>query len=206
MIDFRQIAVEAHKTSRDHGFWIAPQDSLDLKVLLIHSEISEVVEEWRLSAKAHGGPLFTPIWQCESVRVLDEGPHEFDHGLKCNGGLLTPNYHKPVGFMSELADIIIRLGDLIAHYGFPVIVQEMLADDPRPHEPTRRVNLASTLRSVHASAGHLSAMQCNLHQPALDVVVGCQLIAQTVGGDLEAAVRLKMAYNTTRPFKHGKEF
>jgi NTP pyrophosphatase (non-canonical NTP hydrolase) len=53
---------------------------------------------------------------------------------------LTYEGEKPVGFMSELADVVIRVGDL----------------------------------------------------------------AEIVGGDLEDAVRVKMAYNKTRPHKHGR--
>jgi NTP pyrophosphatase (non-canonical NTP hydrolase) len=88
---------EAHGNSRDHGFWDeqrgdcfpdqrAPLDeklvlkTIPEKLALIHSEVSEALEDYRR------GPAYM-------------GEHTTETG-------------KPVGFDSELADIVIRVADL----------------------------------------------------------------------------------------------
>lgn len=38
-----------------------------------------------------------------------------------------------------------------------------------------------------------------------DIIIRCGDFAHEHGIDLETAVRLKMTYNTTRPYKHGKK-
>jgi NTP pyrophosphatase (non-canonical NTP hydrolase) len=115
----------AWENSEAHGF----HDSLNpphgsawknyiaAKLALIHSEVSEALEDLRTGN--HAAALSSSaLIQTEE----DEHPG------------------KPYGFMSELADIVIRVGDL----------------------------------------------------------------AGIVGGDLEAALELKMEYNATRPYRHGK--
>jgi NTP pyrophosphatase (non-canonical NTP hydrolase) len=87
------------------------------KLALIHSEVSEALEALREGNHA-------AVLGSNSLIETEEDEHP----------------GKPYGFMSELADIVIRVGDL----------------------------------------------------------------AGIVGGDLEAALELKMEYNETRPFKHGK--
>lgn len=95
----------------DHEFWDEGKSptALSSKLALIHSEVSEALEEIR-----------DPSSRLHVLGKTDEG--------------------KPVGFPSELADIIIRTLDL----------------------------------------------------------------AYAVGVDMDEAVRTKMAYNATRPVKHGK--
>lgn len=113
--------------SRDHGFhddWpvrppvdLAPHEeaaykrqlqlAITEKLDLIHSEISEALEEIR---KGHD-PLKTYYSKTrkydggERVDYLDEQQYELVHGVE--RPLL-----KPEGFMVELADAVIRIGDL----------------------------------------------------------------------------------------------
>jgi NTP pyrophosphatase (non-canonical NTP hydrolase) len=87
------MAVEAHRNSADKGFWVgdlqkvrtgipkpAAQQVIGQKLALIHSEISEALEELRVNPDPR------------VRRVTDKG--------------------KPEGFGSELADVVIRVGDL----------------------------------------------------------------------------------------------
>lgn len=121
---------EAWVTSEDHGFHDDnptyagyPEDApsnkayLCMKLMLIVSEVSEALEDLR--SGNHAAEL-----KSTTLIETDEDDHP----------------GKPYGFMSELADIVIRVGDL----------------------------------------------------------------ASIVGGDLEEAVRIKMAYNKTREHMHGK--
>lgn len=111
-----EMMAEAHDNSRAHGFWDGvcrplPPTVIASKLMLIVSEAAEALEESR-------------EYTINLYSYQDTGK-----GLP-----------KPIGFASELADILIRVGDL---------------------------------------AG------------VMDI-------------DLETAVKEKMAYNRTRPIKHGK--
>lgn len=88
------IVREAHKNAAEHGFWDGERDPNDLdiaevrrivaeKIALIHSEASEALEDVRMVAGAE---------ELSRCRISPTG--------------------KPVGFASELADIVIRVADL----------------------------------------------------------------------------------------------
>lgn len=105
-----EVRDKAYATSSSNGFWDAPEPNIPEKLALIHSEVSEALEEIRSGGSTSG------------VHYTEAG--------------------KPEGFASELADVIIRVGDLCGHLGI----------------------------------------------------------------DLEEIVRIKMEYNASRPYKHGRKF
>ncbi|MCK5563711.1 MAG: hypothetical protein KAJ07_00555 [Planctomycetes bacterium] len=111
-MDIKEIMNEATKTAKSKGFGIRTEADIPKALCLIHSEISEALEEYRNPEM----PITTT----------------YTEGL---------TKQKPAGFTVELADALIR----ICH----------LADD--------------------------------------------------LGLDLEEAIKVKMAYNKTRPHKHGKK-
>lgn len=107
-IDIASLQKRSHRIAEAHGFW--EREEIGTQIALIHSEVSEALEEWR-------------------------NPHP-------NVGLTDIYYSpegKPEGFPIELADVIIRVCNLGEHF-------------------------------------HV---------------------------DLTQAIRIKEAFNKTRPFKHG---
>lgn len=81
-----EIARQAYVIAKNNGFWISDtergRNEVAVKLALIHSEVSEALEEVRGASDVH------------EIRRDKDG--------------------KPVGFPSELADVIIRVADLAA--------------------------------------------------------------------------------------------
>lgn len=118
-MDLTDLAVDCHGISVDHGWWPelnlpilernkAIEAEIPAKLCLIHSEVSEALEDYRDSGRS-----------IHNVYYSDTG--------------------KPEGFGIELADVVIRVFDL----------------------------------------------------------------ACVLGLDIEDLIRIKMAYNKTRPYRHG---
>ena len=104
-MDIKELQIASHAIAVDRGWW-DDGDEIPGRIALIHSEVSEALEEWR-----DNHPMSEIRW---------EGT-------------------KPLGFPVELADVLIRVTDL----------------------------------------------------------------AEAVGIDLNEALKLKNAYNATRPWRHG---
>lgn len=155
-------------------FYAINHDAVLRSHALIHSEISEALVE--LDATRFG------------VRV-DDG--------------------KPEGFVVELADIVIRVCDTVQALGlsfasdwFDTQREAMKAQELREHLTSRyfdqmRSNIDAATECVRGDAW------LN-YTHALRSVVQCALEVATLHGlDLPAAIEAKMAYNATRPIRHG---
>lgn len=91
-MSLNELAKGIHQTAIEHGWWEEERNFAE-SLALIHSEVSEVLEDWR-----HGKNITSIIYET--------GPHS---GLT-----------KPCGIPVELADIIIRVLDLCGHYNIDI--------------------------------------------------------------------------------------
>lgn len=109
MLTIRDMSAEAWKNSEDHGFHNDGSTVVE-KLMLIVSEVAEALEAIREGETGLGVLKF-----------------EYKGSLE---------NRKPVGFMSELADVVIRVGDLAWIVGGDLeeaVEHKMAYNRTRPH-------------------------------------------------------------------------
>jgi hypothetical protein len=144
MADIKSIQMQSHRIAREHGFWDGPEnDNIPTKVALIHSEVSEALEAYRsgdmeISNSYSGGPegaqFRAGVGMPYAEISLDDGRtwEPAHHEYLVRLGFET----KPDGFPIELADIIIRVGDLAERLGIDLdhaIAVKAEYNQRRPH-------------------------------------------------------------------------
>ena len=179
---------EAHAIAKDHGWWDEERSFGDL-IALVHSELSEALEAYR----EHG--------------LKDWRSHTYSDGFKDG----VPDYMegKPEGVPSELADVVIRVANMAEHYHWALDA----APIPEPEEwmefsPAKSFGDWIGLCHIHASDALIAAWMPpeRFTSPLVSlnlVVRTVQRMAAYYGIDLDAAIEAKMAYNRTRPYRHG---
>ena len=102
-MDIKTLIHKSHKTATEKGWWDSPKREVPELLALIHSEVSEALEAYRI------GEIDT-AWY--------EG----------NG--------KPEGFVIELADTVIRIADLCGEFGLDLesaLTEKMAYNKTRPY-------------------------------------------------------------------------
>lgn len=127
-MSLNELAQEAHQIAVEHGWWDKEPTFGDL-VSLMHSELSEALEEFR-----EGRPM---VWKAcmtaeSDTPCLEEGCGDWNDG-KCELVCLSP---KPEGISVELADCIIRILDWAGKEGVDldaIIREKMDYNRTRPY-------------------------------------------------------------------------
>ena len=180
---------EAHAIAKDHGWWDEERSFGDL-IALVHSELSEALEEYR-------GKHIWADW-----RQL----HTYPNG-------------RPRGVASELADVVIRVVDMVegCDIGMHACVAEARtkgADDIRALELD---SFGSWIAELHGTVTFMYiAYMRGLYGPSVTeeawdklermtaMFIGqVEVMAAHYGIDLDAAIAAKMEYNQSRPYRHG---
>lgn len=111
---------KCHETAKAKGWWDKkehePVRSFGEQVALMHSELSEALEEYR----KHG--LDPKLW------LREEGAANLGGGGEW--------VYKPEGIASEFADVLIRIFDTCGHYGIPLeeaLEAKMAYNETRPY-------------------------------------------------------------------------
>ena len=126
MSDLSEIAADVHATAKASGWWDEDsRPSFAEALALIHSEVSEALEEWRcgLLYSYQGfveSPTAVKIPGIEAPTAEDDSvsrmrPRDFADRLA-----MAEAGWKPVGIPSEMADIVIRVLDVCEGFGIPL--------------------------------------------------------------------------------------
>lgn len=132
MLTISDIVEQAYQTAKSKG-WYDPTPSIPERLCLIHSEVTEALEDYR--AQHEVAPLGISL---RDVYYQGEDDIQFSRSsFKTNeNGQDVEVLNKPVGFPSELADIVIRVCDLAGFLGIDLetaIKDKMAYNATRPH-------------------------------------------------------------------------
>lgn len=114
----RSLISESHATALDHGWWQDGDRPILEQLMLMVTELAEAAEEVR-SGHEVGHTYYN-----------EERPVKTPEG---------ETYLKPEGFLSELADVFIRIGDTVGKYGLTDDFLKVLDEKLRynKHRPYR---------------------------------------------------------------------
>lgn len=120
-MEIKTLVAKAHENAVKHGFW-EPILEFGTAIALIHTELSEALEEMRAGNRIRPGSP-TPM------KYYSGGGYVATDPTKC--------CVKPEGVAVELADAVIRIADLCGHLGIDLeaaIVEKMTYNEGREYK------------------------------------------------------------------------
>lgn len=194
MNNVKQLVKEIHTNAVNHGWWENNRPLCEI-LALIHSELSEALEEFR---NGHGLNRTYYSWhKCERT-CKDINMSEFACASYPNcGGMIG----KPEGIPAELADTIIRIFDYFGYEGYypeEILYHNMDEIDNLHTFPQLITEAHAKISMAYLAASKEEALE-KLHDCVNFIFGYC---AQN-GINLEAAIIKKHEYNLSRPYKHG---
>jgi len=173
-----ELQKQAHEIAKSKGWWDRERSWEEI-VCLIHSEISEAFEEYRVGRME--------VW-IKYAPGFEEGN--------------TVTLKRPEGFPIELADIVIRLMDWAEHDGVKIAGNYQDATvkgyEFRWHE--EGLDIPYQIMRLHSIAFDEEIMYPDNLQYCFALVC---VLARSLDIDLEAAILTKMEYNRGRSYRHG---
>ena len=202
---------EIHQNAVNHGWWETDR-SANERIVLIHSEWSEAVEEARASrpmkwyACMEGDEHF-PCAPADETECLN-----FSDRFNCKW-----RGKKPEGIAVELVDGVIRIFDLFGKHGYKPsrqtaeeLMRASRAANPYITKETPLVDIVAAAHSLTARAGDLMLIYGPAEKASLAPLEACAGLVmcwlKLQGEDPVSVIKEKHQYNITRPYKHGKAF
>lgn len=207
MLNLNEFFGEVHDNSDRHGWWDEERSTGEI-LSLIHSELSEALEEYR-AARPN-------IWYaCEEaqtgeIHICD--PKDENECLNF-GRESECKYrgHKPEGIAVELADAVIRIFDFIGaiggHLENVTTITELLADMPETRRADCEQKFPDFLCLLHYIVSEAYGADNAEKAGQILMTVAAMIIYWIVkqGIDAETLILEKHSYNKTRPYKHGNK-
>lgn len=197
-----QLCKDSHEISKEKG-WLDEKRSFAACCALIHSELSEALEEYRANK-----PLNLTYFTYKD----EAGRTQTTEGLKDDAPI---EKYKPEGIPIELADVLIRIAQ---HCGTEDLnlagVVAGILNDVKDFSKVLAVHkdFERTLMLCHSdiSLAYLASIRqlpelmppIPLHYFAM-CWISIDAFCRANGIDIDAAVKLKQEYNKTRSHKHG---
>lgn len=181
MIDWNKNIERAHGMAKEKGWWDEPR-SVEECLMLAVTEVAEAVE-WYRDWKWNQADVFLPCRQEPNnpKMILREGDP-------------SSAAWKPVGIPSELADVCIRVCDLMGHSRLEFDYHHKLGRDISGNFVRDCFLIAC---EVVGGEGYSTGEQlCR-------ALIASEEVAARYNIDLSAAIEIKLAYNATRPHRHG---
>jgi hypothetical protein len=193
---------EAHANAVAHGFWEEDRPFAEA-VDLIHSELSEALEEFR-----DGRELNEVYHSCQYSKVHNVPLGHCRKNITC----AQCEYGKPEGIPIELADTVIWIG---AYLGHEKVDAERTVDDNGidatdkdwipEHIRKDMKTFQGFIATGHWLLSHAYQYRLGTWSTLIFTILAIEEFCQNNGIDLDRAIKLKMEYNKTRPYKHGKK-
>lgn len=176
----KELIKEIHRNAVAHGWWDKERQLPEI-VALIHSELSEALEEYR-----RGQPLF---WSHEKkVKTFRADKKEYATFVLC----------KPEGIAVELADAIIRILDYCGKEEFDItdLLNARSAANNTYDLPQLVAECHYTISQAFKSCKDRGFY---LAECISIIAYWCR----ENGVDLDDVIRMKHEYNKHRPYRHG---
>lgn len=187
MKNLNELAHKIHESNKLRGFDVA-QDNIGQSLMLIVGEISEAMD-----AHQCGRFVLENSVECclttESIQILTD---VFERHIKNT-------------FEDELADIVIRTLDFCAAFGVDI---EKLCYDNETNILSSNIGeyFLVLTGQVYTVFWEIECEEKNCHAKLGSVITAVEHKAKELGINLEKHIALKMRYNETRPYKHGKRY
>lgn len=218
--DLALFVTRCHDNSVKYGFWETSEDNdLDTKVALLHTKISAAFEAYR-SSKAPSYPMghiYYSQWQAKRVdtRPEDGGEYWSLYCTVCHAGTVHKGpppksctcgwLAKPEGFLPELADLLICLGDMAGCWEWKLEDLRPIVDDNGSTPIARFIN------ELHADVQSLLEVTMGPHKDDIMHIswIASYLLSRVLAFCdrrkllIREAIAEKMVYNVTRPHRHG---
>lgn len=178
--DINQKAKEIYSENKAKGWWDDKKD-LGERVVLIQSEMFEALEADRKQKFTEYGNCEYLYSQLMTYKKFD--PKSFKEAIKDT-------------FEDEIADVAIRLLDLCGGLQIPLTPKDI------PHFDLNKGYIVFTVFTKATSKMYEEMTSRN----AQWILGYCYSVAALYNFDLNKHIELKLAYNKTRPYKHGKKY
>lgn len=191
-MNLNRIAKEAHQTAVEHGFW-EPEPTFGELVALMHSELSEALEEYRA-----GRPMaYKP---CGIDRVVCQ---KEACGFISEDGTCEYMKDKPEGIAVELADCVIRILDFLGSASVDIDGIIERKKNASLEVPDNFGDLIARLHLDLSLAYETEYRKTVSVMKLIFCIMRIQKWEEKNRVDLLPIIREKMDYNKTRPYRHG---